>query len=456
MCARRSLSLTVFISQLLLMALLLVTASSSHVGHQAAPSVIKSSSTDIVAASRLKRAPGWGKRNALHRDDFLDGSESALRDINTLAALNTVSPFAEETDFLSDKRAPGWGKRAPGWGKRAPGWGKRSCYGGACLNNLPSLGSKGFLPFGKTVDNTEFNNDDFDTDETGLDFTKRAPGWGKRSYQLDLGDHDAESDQFRNWGINTGSQSLLQKNADAVKKFINTIGALSRNSVTADGSMSAERRAPGWGKRSRKLEFGYGDLNTDKRAPGWGKRAPGWGKRNYDDEIDDSSDDIQKRAPGWGKRAPGWGKRGNAFELEDDSGHSDKRAPGWGKRAPGWGKRSYTFEVDADNEDVDKRAPGWGKRAPGWGKRNYEFDVDYENEDFDKRAPGWGKRAPGWGKRSFRIQSGDGSLLSENRASNWEEKRAFGKSKKAPGWGKRSVREICQEFQGLQRDYIDK
>ena len=115
---------------------------------------------------------------------------------------------------------------------------------------------------------------------------KRAPGWGKRSGDLDAFDSET-------------SDELLDSVDDS----------------------EAEKRAPGWGKR---------DFDMDKRAPGWGKRAPGWGKR----------------APGWGKRAPGWGKR--SFSLSDPEDKRapgwGKRAPGWGKRAPGWGKRSMGQE----------------------------------------------------------------------------------------------------------------
>ena len=133
---------------------------------------------------------------------------------------------------------------------------------------------------------------------------KRAPGWGKRSGDLDAFDSEA-------------SDELLD----------------------SDDS-DAEKRAPGWGKR---------DFDMDKRAPGWGKRAPGWGKRAPG--WGKRAPGWGKRAPGWGKRAPGWGKRApgwgkRSFSMAEPE---DKRAPGWGKRAPGWGKR----------------APGWGKRSLG-------------------------------------------------------------------------------------------
>ncbi|BFZ01369.1 hypothetical protein BsWGS_04408 [Bradybaena similaris] len=492
MCSRRSWSSTVFISQLLLIAPLLVAGSSSHEGHKAASSVLQSSSSGSASRQKRapgwgKRAPGWGKRNVLLHGDFLDQSESALKDINSISALRTETPLAEETDFLSDKRAPGWGKRAPGWGKRAPGWGKRSCFGAACFNNLPSLGSSSLSPWGKKVDSSEFNNGDFDTEDAGLIFTKRAPGWGKRNYHLDMSNHGDESDNFRSWDINKDSHHSQQRNDEAMTKLIKTVAALSRNSLMSEGDISADKRAPGWGKRSNELEFNYDDLNTDKRAPGWGKRAPGWGKRSYDDGIDVNREAVErrapgwgkrapgwgKRAPGWGKRAPGWGKRNNEREEEGDSVDAKKRAPGWGKRAPGWGKRNFDFEEEDDSDDIDKRAPGWGKRAPGWGKRDFGLETDGINEDVDKRAPGWGKRAPGWGKRSFRVPSGDESFVLETRSPGWggNGKRDFGESKRAPGWGRkrdfgesnratgwdqRSVRDNCQELQRLQRGYIDK
>jgi len=99
---------------------------------------------------------------------------------------------------------------------------------------------------------------------------KRAPGWGKRSFD----ELETPISSFERY-VNADDNEMLDE-------------------------LDEEKRAPGWGKRAP----GWG-----KRAPGWGKRAPGWGKR----------------APGWGKRAPGWGKR----SIDEQS----KRAPGWGKRS---------------------------------------------------------------------------------------------------------------------------
>ncbi|CAC5420963.1 APGW-amide-related neuropeptide [Mytilus coruscus] len=142
--------------------------------------------------------------------------------------------------------------------------------------------------------------------------------------------------------------SSSDESSERKKRDIDTIDD------TNTGFLTADKRRPGWGKRS----FDDDILNNlDKRRPGWGKRS---------DMLYDS-EEIEKRRPGWGKRGsslydvekrkPGWGKRNSAL-LDDLSLYNSIV-----KRRPGWGKRSDTFKVDI-------RRPGWGKRAPGWGKRS--------------------------------------------------------------------------------------
>lgn len=247
-----------------------------------------------------KRAPGWGKRNDVS-NEFFDLPESVLDSLNRVHTLKSNSYLPVEVSFSEkSKRAPGWGKRswdndvyqsaltrdrgnanthwrkrrsdaeqgdesieterrAPGWGKRAPGWGKRSYEDDFNFNNADLNVGSDIWDDNVDVDQQLFENSEISHEPTNIMLPartlfsrdllsmerrepvwagKRAPGWGKRDYQIVIPDEDA----------------------------------------------SAEKRAPGWGKR----------------APGWGKRAPGWGKR--DDQTGSDDDATEKRAPGWGKR----------------------------------------------------------------------------------------------------------------------------------------------------------
>jgi hypothetical protein len=144
--------------------------------------------------------------------------------------------------------------------------------------------------------------------------------------------------------------SSSDDSSDRKKREIDTL-----DDETNSDFLTAEKRRPGWGKRS----YGGTDIlnNLDKRRPGWGKRS----------DVLYDSDDIEKRRPGWGKRDS------SLYDVE-------KRKPGWGKRSP-----ALLDDLNLYNSLV--------KRRPGWGKRSDSFTVE-------TRRPGWGKRTPGWGKRS--------------------------------------------------------